>query len=227
MRSDTVADLALTDPEAGGIVHRFGIDRSGPTPVLDCPEEFVRDYLAVPGPDLPDWPTKLVRAALSARARPLPTGPTMAWLVFDCRSRLSAAWELKERTAGRDPAHARPEPPSGDRPVRPHLLTFESVLALSRSEAVVVVVDDAGERVRWRFTADRSGTIHVIHSPEEYSAVYQRVPGPVTPEWPGRLASEAMAAFDCPLPAGAELESRREGHRSWQRGRWDAGDGTG
>ncbi|TDD38146.1 hypothetical protein E1287_06240 [Actinomadura sp. KC06] len=102
-------------------------------------------------------------------------------------------------------------------------LTLRSLTILSDNEVAMVFIDSAGEEMTYRFTSTDTDQIKVINGEDSFSSQYRQVPGPATPMWPERLASQALQAYQDPLPAGETLERLRtecheELHRRWHSG---------
>jgi hypothetical protein len=104
-------------------------------------------------------------------------------------------------------------------------LTLRSLTILSDKEVALVFIDSAGEELTYRFTSTDTEQIEVVNGEDSFSSQYRQVPGPATPMWPERLASQALQAYQDPLPAGETLERlltecHEESHRRWHlRGR--------
>ncbi len=102
-------------------------------------------------------------------------------------------------------------------------LTFRGLTIGSDSEVDLLFEGDDGTAVTWRFTRTEGGGVGVISGPEEFYSLYRQVPGPPFPDWPERLAGQALAARREPFPAKAAAlraieEARAEARRCWEEG---------
>jgi|SRR5215469_7158410 len=100
-------------------------------------------------------------------------------------------------------------------------LTLRSLTVLSPDEVAIMLVDDAGDEVTYRFTVEQVDRIWVDSGePDSINARYRCVPGPALPMWPERLTIAALRAVREPLPdaeTAAVLNAQvREGlNRKW------------
>lgn len=180
MHSDNEVDLVLRASASSQVTYRFGVDPDALVPTLRCPRNYIRDQAS--RPRALNWPIDLVRAAITARRRPLPAGRTLRCLEFDRLARSSRA-----------PAQPPPEPPKV-----PQLLTFRGAFLRSPDVVGVVYDDSLGGTMEWTFMRERSAAKCSAFS-ASFEQQYRHVIRPGTNDWPITVANLAFAALAAPL----------------------------
>ena len=96
-------------------------------------------------------------------------------------------------------------------------MSLHSLTVISQDEIEIIFVGDDGVLISHRFYFSSEGLqdqrideLQGVNGDAEFQSKYRRVPGPITPLWPERLAHAARNALKSPLPAGRALEGLRE-----------------